>query len=232
MLGYLFSVTSFYDIGNSVPMALNSACAFVLLGISLLTVRPERGWMATAISDSIGGVMIRRLLPAAIMVPCLFGWLHMIVERSWGMDPQLGLALFALLNMAVFTAIVLWNGAWMHRTDLRSKQVEHALRASEELGRTIINTVLQVILNVVDFGMGIQEAVSAPRIHHQWLPDRIRVEEGGFSEYTISELQALGHRVEVGDTQGLAHSILIDGRSGDRVAGVDPRKPDAGARGY
>ena len=53
-------------------------------------------------------------------------------------------------------------------------------------GRTIINTVLMTILNVVDFGMNAQEAVDAGRIHHQWLPDRLSVERFGFSADTIA----------------------------------------------
>jgi gamma-glutamyltranspeptidase/glutathione hydrolase len=99
-------------------------------------------------------------------------------------------------------------------------------------GRTILNTVLQVILNVVDFQMDIQQAVDAPRIHHQWLPDRIRIEEGGTSEDAVAGLRALGHQVEMGGTQGLAHSILIDPQSGDRLGAADSRNPNAGARGY
>jgi gamma-glutamyltranspeptidase/glutathione hydrolase len=99
-------------------------------------------------------------------------------------------------------------------------------------GRTIINTVLQVILNVVDFGMNIQQAVDASRIHHQWLPDRVRIEEEGVSEFTVEELEALGHTVSVGGRQGLAHSIMIDPRSGDRLGAADGRNPDAGARGH
>ncbi|HSM60244.1 MAG TPA: gamma-glutamyltransferase [Longimicrobiales bacterium] len=99
-------------------------------------------------------------------------------------------------------------------------------------GRTIINTVLQVVLNVVDFDMGIQDAVSAPRFHHQWLPDRIRIEEAGTSEYTVQALQSMGHRVDMGGRQGLAHSIMIDPRTGERIGAADPRNPDAGARGH
>jgi gamma-glutamyltranspeptidase/glutathione hydrolase len=99
-------------------------------------------------------------------------------------------------------------------------------------GRTIINTVLQVVLNVIDFGMNIQEAVNAPRIHHQWLPDRIRIEEGGVSEYTVEQLEAMGHEVSVGGSQGMAHSIMIDPKTGDRLGAADPRNPVAGARGH
>jgi len=99
-------------------------------------------------------------------------------------------------------------------------------------GRTIINTVLQVVLNVIDFGMNIQEAVDAPRIHHQWLPDVIRIEEDGVLPATVAELEAMGHQVSVGGRQGLAHSIMIDPVTGDRLGAADPRNPDAGARGH
>jgi gamma-glutamyltranspeptidase / glutathione hydrolase len=99
-------------------------------------------------------------------------------------------------------------------------------------GRTIINTVLQVVLNVVDFGMNIQEAVNAPRIHHQWLPDRISIEENGTSEATLEALRGMGHTVDMRGQQGLAHSIMIDPRTGERLGAADPRNPNAGARGH
>ena len=99
-------------------------------------------------------------------------------------------------------------------------------------GRTIINTVLQLILNVVDFGMDIRQAVAAPRMHHQWLPDRIRIEEEGFGDEVVRTLEAMGHVVHVDDRQGSANSIMIDAGSGDRIGAPDPRSPDAGARGH
>jgi gamma-glutamyltranspeptidase/glutathione hydrolase len=98
-------------------------------------------------------------------------------------------------------------------------------------GRTIINTTLQLILNLIDFEMGIQAAVDAPRIHHQWLPDRIRLEGEGFSDEVVRELEELGHRVQMGGRQGSANSIGIDPDTGERVGAPDPRSPDSGARG-
>lgn len=99
-------------------------------------------------------------------------------------------------------------------------------------GRTIINTVLQVLLNVVDFEMDIQSAVNAGRMHHQWLPDRIRIEDDGTSSYTVELLERWGHEVDMGGRQGLAHSIMIDPRNGERLGAADPRNPNAGARGH
>ena len=99
-------------------------------------------------------------------------------------------------------------------------------------GRTIINTTLQLILNMVDFGMSITEAVAAPRIHHQWLPDRIRVESNGISAQMQSQLEQMGHIVQVGGRQGSANSIGVDLTTGERIGAPDPRSPDSGARGH
>lgn len=96
-------------------------------------------------------------------------------------------------------------------------------------GGRIITTVLQVILNVIDHGMNIAEAVHAPRIHHQWLPDELRVETG-LSPDTLALLSAFGHHIVVRDAMGAAQSILIPG-NGTLHGAADPRRPDALALG-
>ena len=98
-------------------------------------------------------------------------------------------------------------------------------------GRTIINTVMQVILNFVEFAMNIQEAVNAPRLHHQWLPDNVRFERDGLSPATVAALERRGYTLSVREGQGLAHSIMIDPGSRDRLGAADPRNVDAGAVG-
>ena len=98
-------------------------------------------------------------------------------------------------------------------------------------GRTIINTVLQVILNVIDFDMDIVEAVAAPRVHHQWLPDRIRIEAEGVTPEALARLEEMGHTVQMGGQQGSANSIGIDPSTGERLGAPDPRSPDSEARG-
>jgi gamma-glutamyltranspeptidase/glutathione hydrolase len=94
-------------------------------------------------------------------------------------------------------------------------------------GRTIINTVLQVIVNVIDFNMDIEAAVDEPRIHHQWMPDELVLE----SELAdaIPALSSMGHRTVLGPPQGDAQSILI--RDGTKYVGVDHRVR-GGAAGY
>ena len=99
-------------------------------------------------------------------------------------------------------------------------------------GRTIINTVLQVVLNIMEFDMNIQEAVDAPRLHHQWLPDQIRIESEGVPPATVEALERMGHAVSVRGGQGLAHSIMIDPVTGERLGAADGRNPDSGAVGH
>ncbi len=102
-------------------------------------------------------------------------------------------------------------------------------------GRTIISTVLQIIVNVLDFDMDVAEAVAAPRIHHQWLPDRIQIERLGASPETVRRLQAKGHTVRwtsSSRSQGRAMCIYVDAQSGLRLGAADPREADAAAIGY
>jgi gamma-glutamyltranspeptidase/glutathione hydrolase len=99
-------------------------------------------------------------------------------------------------------------------------------------GRTIINTVLQVILNQVDFGMGIRDAVDAKRFHHQWLPDRLSVERDGLPPASSAALEAMGYRIQWSGAQGTAHSIRVDPVTGMRTGAADVRDGDAAAAGY
>ena len=99
-------------------------------------------------------------------------------------------------------------------------------------GRTIINTVLQVILSVVDFEMDIGEAVDAPRFHHEWLPDRTQVQRIGFSIDTLRLYEMMGHEYRLSGSWGSAMGILVDPRTGIYHGGADSRAYDSGAVGY
>ena len=94
--------------------------------------------------------------------------------------------------------------------------------------RTIINTVLLTILNVIDFGMNAQEAVDAGRFHHQWLPDRINYEKFAFSPDTVALLKAKGHEMREGDSQGVAEVIVVDQETKTLEGGLDRRQSDGG----
>jgi len=99
-------------------------------------------------------------------------------------------------------------------------------------GRTIINTVLQTILNVVDFGMNVQEAIDAPRIHHQWLPDRVSYERNEVSPDTIAILTSLGHSLTPVQSQGVVEAIVYDSERDLLEGASDRRAPDGAAVGW
>ena len=99
-------------------------------------------------------------------------------------------------------------------------------------GPTIINTVLCVITNVIDFDMNIQQAIDAPRIHHQWLPDELVGEPLGLSGDTQKALASRGHALAKQRTLGDAEGIMIEEKTGVRLGATDPRRSDGAAIGY
>lgn len=92
-------------------------------------------------------------------------------------------------------------------------------------GRTIINTVLQVVLNVVEFDMDPRSAVDAPRLHHQWFPDRVRLETAfeRLHPQALEGLRKRGHKLDLAGRQGDAHTIWIDPDTGEIVGTADRR---------
>ena len=103
----------------------------------------------------------------------------------------------------------------------------------------IITTVANVLMGVIDYGMNLQEAVDAPRFHHQWLPDVVNVEKTFFPD-TIHLLQKMGYKVQIGLGEGDetspywsdAECIAIDEKTGDRLGATDVRNSNGKAMGY
>jgi gamma-glutamyltranspeptidase / glutathione hydrolase len=98
-------------------------------------------------------------------------------------------------------------------------------------GRTIINTVLCVVVNVIDFNMDVQAAVDAPRMHHQWFPDELHIEDRPAINAALPQLRAMGHVVKTTRGQGDAHSIAVDPRTGAYQGAADKRTASKAA-GY
>ncbi len=94
-------------------------------------------------------------------------------------------------------------------------------------GPTIINTVFQIIMNVLDHGLDPQQAVDLPRFHHQWLPDTIFHEERGLAKDVVRALEQKGHALETRTTIGDAQAIYVDPETERRYGGADPRRGGA-----
>jgi gamma-glutamyltranspeptidase/glutathione hydrolase len=98
-------------------------------------------------------------------------------------------------------------------------------------GGTIMNTVLQVLLNVLVFKMDVLQAVCFPRFHHQWMPDRLILERVGFSGDTIRQLREAGYQINFRASMGDCEAIEVDPGSGWKFGAADPRA-DGKAVGY
>jgi gamma-glutamyltranspeptidase/glutathione hydrolase len=99
-------------------------------------------------------------------------------------------------------------------------------------GPTIITTVANILMGVVDYGLNIEQAVNAPRFHDQWMPDQIEMEAVGFSPDTIGILEHMGHKIKMAHGYwGDAECIAIDEKTGERLGASDGRN-DGKAVGY
>ncbi len=98
-------------------------------------------------------------------------------------------------------------------------------------GARIITTVLQVIMNMIDHDMNVAEASTVARVHHQWLPDELRIEEG-ISLDTQRALQAKGHVISLQEVMGSTQSVMKDPETGFLLGASDPRRAGAATVGY
>ena len=109
-------------------MPLYGAVVIFLISVGMLCARADRGVMAKVSSNSFGGIMARRLLPATFLIPIILGWLQHRGQRGglYGAEP--GLALFAVANVLVFLSVVWWGVNSLHRMDTKRRQAERELQ--------------------------------------------------------------------------------------------------------
>src|SRR5215510_10560437 len=98
-------------------------------------------------------------------------------------------------------------------------------------GPTIINTITQLIINIVDHGMNIQQAIDWSRVHHQWMPDQITYEPYGLAPDALNRLQSMGHKFGKPRYMGDAQGVMIEDNTGVRLGASDPRL-DGKSTGY
>ncbi len=145
LLGYAYSVATLYGVTSYIPMALHTALAFLILSVSLLFVRPNEGFMAVVTSDTTAGLLVRRLIPTAILLPSMVGWFRLIFERVGYFSTETGTAFSVITNIAIFLALVWWSAAMLYTSDRRRNAAEAALGDERNLFRTVINSLPDLI---------------------------------------------------------------------------------------
>jgi two-component system, sensor histidine kinase and response regulator len=127
--GYIYGVANLYGNTSYIPIA---AMTFVVLSAGILCARPERGLMAVVTSRNIGGVVARRLLPAAILVPLVLGWFRLRGQQVGLYGTELGVSLFTVANMFVVAALVWWSARLIYRIDGERRLAEEEMRVARE----------------------------------------------------------------------------------------------------
>jgi signal transduction histidine kinase len=121
--GYLYQAPAF-----EWQMPLYAAVVIFFLSAGILCARADRGFMSKITSDSFGGIMARRLLPATLIIPIVLGWFQQQGYKFGLYSTEPGLALFAMANVAAFLFVVWWGVSSLHRMEIRRRQAENELK--------------------------------------------------------------------------------------------------------
>ncbi|MEA3208740.1 MAG: two-component system, sensor histidine kinase and response regulator [Chthoniobacter sp.] len=131
LLGYLYGANSLYQFSLYTSVAVHTAVLFTALGIGLLCVRPGGGLMSILTSAGSGGMIARRILPVAVLMPFLLGWLWLHGQQAGFYGTEFGLAIFATASIAVFATVVLLGARTLNQLDARRVETAEALRRTD-----------------------------------------------------------------------------------------------------
>jgi PAS domain S-box-containing protein len=128
ILGYLFGAKSLYGVAAFTEIALQTSVGLLLLGAGTLLSRPEAGFMRRVVADNSGAFLIRRLLPAAILLPVTLMWIRMVGEHAGLFDPDFDRVLSVLAFIITFVAVIWWTGGLVHRQEIASERARFELQ--------------------------------------------------------------------------------------------------------
>jgi phosphoserine phosphatase RsbU/P len=168
VIGYAYGVTYLYGVAAYIPMALNTALAFCLVNGGLLCSRPDAGLVAITGSESAGSILVRRLLPAALGIPTVLGWICLVGLQTGLYDASFGVALIVMVNILVSVGLVWWTSASLDWLDRRRERAE-AERARQyqaaENARSETRAVLDAVSEAIVFVSPDQRVLT---INHQF----------------------------------------------------------------
>jgi signal transduction histidine kinase/DNA-binding response OmpR family regulator len=170
VLGYVYGVGELYGVARYIPMALPTALAFLTLGVGTLCARPDQGLMLVVMSDEAGGVLARRLLPAAIVIPAGLGWLRLVAERAGFVGTGVGLAIAVVLTILLFAILIWITSRTLNRAERARKAGERRLAAQYATTHILAEAgslaeamprILQAVGESLDWVMGARWSVDA-----------------------------------------------------------------------
>ncbi|MEO8392020.1 MAG: PAS domain S-box protein [Chloroflexota bacterium] len=160
LTGYIYGVQSLYKMGLFTSIALHTTITFIIFGLGFIFADPERGLTAALVADRAGSLLLRRLLPATIVVSFALAWLQQRGQQVGLYDINFGLALFAMSNIVIFALLIFWSAYSLNRVDrIRAEQETQRQQADEARKR-----YAQRLLMLHDIDMGILQANSIPTV--------------------------------------------------------------------
>jgi PAS domain S-box-containing protein len=164
LLGYAYGVPSLYQFFPYASIAIHTALTFVILCLGILFARPEQGLMRIFSSDDPGGGMARRLMPAALALPFLLGWLFLIGERMGLYDSTFRLVLFATSTVIIFAFLIWWNAGLLQSANVVRQQAEAQLGRSEEREAAILYASLDAVITIDHQGQVLEFNPAAEKV--------------------------------------------------------------------
>ena len=209
LLGYAYSAEGMYGLGELQRMALPTAASLFVLGIGILCARPDGGFVSVIVSDHAGGVLARRMLPAAILVPAGLGWLTLSGQRAALFSEALGLAIAAAATMFAFAAFIATTARSLSRADRVRKASERHLAAQNVTTSVLVESatlaeamprVLEAVCNGLDWAMGARWSVDS------------QAHVLRCAEMHVARPRLLQEMVEVNRCVTFAHGVGLPGR--------------------
>ncbi len=127
--------------GEYYPISLPSALLFMVVGAGVFFARPDGGFVMLWNGDTAGSTLLRRLCPAAVIVPVAVGWLRLLGERAGWYGLETGLAIFAMSNVVIFTTLAWHTASRLHGEDIRRRETEGRLRAERDFSAAIVDSL-------------------------------------------------------------------------------------------
>jgi PAS domain S-box-containing protein len=148
ILGYLYQVQAFYSVLVYIPMAIHTAACFLFFSIAILFANPDKGIMKEFTSPFTGSITARMLIPAAIIIPSVFGLLRLWAAWTNILPFEMGTALLILSIIIFFMGLIWYNVSLLNKRDFQSRQSEAALHESEAQIQTIFNSAPDAVIMI------------------------------------------------------------------------------------